>query len=228
MWGLGGKEASRDLWGSEATLGFEGLSVFASWMARTAHDKPFHPPVLFSSFIWVRGAGDGGSCTVVVISRVSSGAGILFSQASAGLSLLIARSLSFPFSPIVPAPRSCGAGGLGRSKLFSFLPLRLSEGKAPSPGVGERQQLLSCLAQGSRNREGHWRKRRRIEWGNVFIRVVSISECVAGGIKVLRGTHLFSLSWFLCEWCSFDPLFGSRKQKGIVQRLSWGLPEVSR
>ena len=72
-----------------------------------------------------------------------------------GCQLLIARSLAFPFSPIVPAPRSCGAGGLGRSKHFSFLPLRLSEGKAPSPGVGERQQLLSCLAQGSRNREGH-------------------------------------------------------------------------
>lgn len=193
MWGLGGKEASRDPWGSEATLGFEGRSVFASWMARTAHDKPFHPPVLFSSFIWVRGAGDGGSCEVVVISRVSSGAGILFSQASAGLSLLIA--LSLPFPPIVPAPRSCGAGGLGRSKLFFFLPLRLSEGRAPSPGVGERRQLLSCLAQGSRNREGHWRKRRRIEWGNVFNCVVSISECVGRGwVKVLRGTRLFSLS----------------------------------
>ena len=64
-------------------------------------------------------------------------------------------SLSLPFSPIVPTPRSCGAGGLGRSKLFFLLPLRLSEGRAPSPGVEGRQQLLSCLAQGSRNREGH-------------------------------------------------------------------------
>lgn len=64
-------------------------------------------------------------------------------------------SLSLPFSPIVPTPRSCGAGGLGRSKLFFLLPLRLSEGRAPSPGVGGRQQLLSCLAQGSRNWEGH-------------------------------------------------------------------------
>lgn len=99
MWGLGGKEASRDPWGSEAMLGFEGLSVFASWMARTAHDKPFHPPVLFSSFIWVRGAGDGGNCTVVVISRVSSGAGIRFSQARAGLSTTHCSLARFPLFP---------------------------------------------------------------------------------------------------------------------------------
>lgn len=97
--GLGWRGASRDPWGSEATLGFEGLCVFASWMARTAHDKPFHPPVLFSSFIWVRGAGDGGSCTVVVISRVSSGAGILFSKPAQGCHFsLLSRSLS-PFPP---------------------------------------------------------------------------------------------------------------------------------
>lgn len=156
-------------------------------MARAAHDKPFHPPVLFSSFIWVRGAGDGGSCAVVVISRVSSGAGILFSQASAGLSLLIALALS-PFPPSCLHLGVVARVGWGGASFFFFLLLRLSEGRAPSPGVGERQQLLSCLAQSSRNREGHWRKRKRIEWGNVFNSVVSISECVGRGwVKVLRG-----------------------------------------
>lgn len=44
------------------------------------------------------------------------------------------------------------------------------------------------------------------------------------------GTRLFSLSRFLCEWCSFYPLFGSRKEKelsrgyrGVCWRLagSW-------
>lgn len=88
-------------------------------MARTAHDKPFHPPVLFSSFIWVRGAGDDGSCAVVVISRVSSGAGILFSQASAGLSLLIALSLS-PFPPSCLHLGVVARVGWGGASFFFF------------------------------------------------------------------------------------------------------------
>lgn len=142
MWGLGGKEASRDPQ-KRATLGFEGLSVFASWMARTAHDKPFHPPVLFSSFIWVRGAGDGWSCAVVVISRVSSGAGILFSQASAGhLPLLIALSLS-PF-PHRACTLGLWRGWVGEEQAFSSS-LCASQREGHPPGMRDDQQTPLAL-----------------------------------------------------------------------------------
>lgn len=111
------------------------------------------------------------------------------------------------------APWSCGAGGLGRSSLFSSS-LCGSQQERHLPwggvGVGGRRWHVSRLPWGCRNREGHWRKR-RIEWGNIFLRAVSVAECV--GSSFLGELGFSPLFWFLWEWCGFYSLFASRREK---------------
>lgn len=48
MWGLVGKDESNGAEGSEASPGFEGLSVLASWMARTAYTNSIPPSSFYS------------------------------------------------------------------------------------------------------------------------------------------------------------------------------------
>lgn len=85
MWGLDGKDESRGAQCRKACRGFEGLCIFASWMARTAHTNSTPLPVLFSSFIWVGWSGE--------IFRVSSRAGLSSPRSVQGCHFL----LLFPF-----------------------------------------------------------------------------------------------------------------------------------
>lgn len=140
MWGLDGKDESRGAECREACRGFEGLSIFASWMARTAHTNSSPLPVLFSSFIWI--GWSGGEFSV-----------FLPEQGFHRLGQCRAVTSHCSFSPNVSAPRSCRAGGLGRSNLFFFLPFAplIWERHLPR-GVGERRWLVSCHPRGDRNR----------------------------------------------------------------------------
>lgn len=86
------------------------------------------------------------------------------------------------------APGSRGAGGLGGATFF-FLPLRRSTEKGTFPrGGGVGGTAMACLvpSRGRRNRRSL--EEQRIEWGNAFLRAVSVS---VRGVKVPRGTRLF-------------------------------------
>lgn len=179
MWSLVGKDESRGPQGSEASPGFEGLSILASWMARTAYTNSTSPfLVLFSSFIWV-GWGARGS------SRVSFGARLSLPRPVRGCHL----PLLFPFLHSVCTLELQG-GWVGEEQPFFFLSLRLSTEKQTFPwGWGKQQWLTSCHPRGSRNRKS-LKEQDRIG-GRISQGGVNLTLC---GVKVPRGTrHLFLL-----------------------------------
>lgn len=102
-----------------------------------------------------------------------------------------------PLSLFVSAPRSCGAGGLGRSNLFFFLPLRLSTEKGTFSGGGGWGWWwgggLSLAFLEAVGTEGHWKNETRVEWENAFLRTMSISECVGSSSlrKLASPSHFF-------------------------------------
>lgn len=84
---------------------------------------------------------------------------------------------------------------MGRSNLFSSSLCGFQLRKTPSPGDGGNGGGVLLAFPQAVGTEGHRRNRRRVEWGNAFLRAVSIPECV--GSRSLGELAFFSFSSLL-------------------------------
>lgn len=125
--GVDGNGESRGAKGSEASPGFEGLSIFSSWAARTAHTNCTPFPVLFSSFIWV---GWGWENSPAFLPELRSHR---LGQCRA----VTSHGFSLPFPPSCLHPGVVGRVGWGGAAFFSSSLCGSQLRKTPSPrGVG--------------------------------------------------------------------------------------------
>lgn len=143
---MDGNSESRGANGSEASPGFEGLSAFSSWEARTAHPSCTPFPVLLSSFIWVGVGGEWKNSPAFLPERRSPRVGPCRAVTSLGFSP--------PFPPSSLHPGVVGRVGWGGAAFFFFRPLRLpTEKDTFSRAGGEAWRWLASRFPGGRRKK---------------------------------------------------------------------------